>query len=349
MDAKAARRRRVSTAPPSQRLPSTTATTPTAIGAIVRLFTERTLALRAVAAPKVLLLGSTGFLGRSVTHRLLDAGYLVRVLVRDQMKAAAYRVRGADVMVGDVLDPKAVAQACAGMDGVVDLVAVRRNRPQSYLAVNIDGPRLVAEAARAQNVKSILLVSAVGAGPNPQYQYLTSRWMGETELRKVNIASIILRFSLIIGEDGGVLSDFERAAKFGPMIVIPGDGQTRFQPILREDVASCIIEAIPRADLIGKTLDLGGPEVMTYNELFNMFMQARGITKRVVHVPGAVLTPGAAAMELLLKDPIATADEVRTIQKDNLAAGLDVVASYFTFRPSSPRTWIPQHWRAPVR
>jgi uncharacterized protein YbjT (DUF2867 family) len=58
----------------------------------------------------MLVLGSTGFVGRGVTHKLLDAGYQVRVLVRDQMKAAAYRVRGADVMVGDVLDPQAVTR-----------------------------------------------------------------------------------------------------------------------------------------------------------------------------------------------------------------------------------------------
>jgi NADH dehydrogenase len=214
--------------------------------------------------------------------------------------------------------------------------------------VNIDGPRMVAEAAKAQNVKSILFVSAVGAELNPKYKYLTSRWMGEAELRKVQIPSIILRFSLIIGEDGGVVADFERAANFGPMIVIPGSGETKFQPILREDVGRCVIEAIPRADLLGKTLDLGGPEVMTYKQLFDMFMQARGIKKRTIHVPAALLLPGASAMELLLSNPIATADEIRTIQKDNLAAGLDVVASYFSFRASSPRTWIPEHWRRPA-
>jgi uncharacterized protein YbjT (DUF2867 family) len=298
-----------------------------------------------VAVPKVLLLGSTGFVGRGVAHKLLDAGYALRVLVRDQMKAAAYKVRGAEVMVGDALDPATVARACAGMDGVVDLVAVRRNRPQSYLAVNIDAPRMVAEAAKAQNVKSMVFVSAVGASLDPHYKYLTSRWMGEDQVRKTGIPSIILRFSLIIAEDGGVLSDFERAANFGPVIVIPGSGQTRFQPILREDVAHCILEAIPRGDLIGKTLDLGGPEILTYNQLFDMFCEARGVTKRKVHVPGSLLAPGAAVMEMLFSNPIATPDEVRTIQKDNLAAGLDVVASYFTFRPTPPREWIPQHWK----
>jgi NADH dehydrogenase len=294
----------------------------------------------------VLVLGSTGFVGRAVTHKLLDSGYLVRVLVRDQLKAAAFKARGADVVVGDVLDPATVETACAGADGVVDLVAVRRNHPQAWTHVNIDGAGMVAHAAKSQNVKSMVFVSAVGAELNPHYKYLTSRWMGEDAVHKSGMPSITLRFSLIIGEDGGVLTDFERAANFGPVIVVPGDGQTKLQPILRDDVARCIIEAIPRADLLGKTLDLGGPEIFTYEELFEMFCQARGIKKRRIHVPGPLLIPGAMLMELFSPEgAIATPDEIRTIQKDNLAAGVDVVASYFSFRATSPRDWIPEHWK----
>jgi hypothetical protein len=64
-----------------------------------------------------------------------------------------------------------------------------------------------------------------------------------------------------------------------------------------------------------------------------------------VHVPGALLAPGAAAMELLMSDPVATPDEVRTIQLDNLAGGLDVVHAHFGFRPQAPSAWIPRHWK----
>jgi NADH dehydrogenase len=299
-----------------------------------------------VAAPKVLLLGSTGFVGRAVAHKLLDTGYQLRVLVRDQLKAAAYKMRGAEVIVGDVLDPNALGQACEGVDGVVDLVAVRRNHPQAWTTVNIDAAGMVAQAAKTHNVKSMVFVSVVGAELKPQYKYLTSRWLGEDAVHKSGMPAIILRFSLIIGEDGGVLDDFRRAANFGPVIVIPGNGQTKFQPILRDDVARCIIEAMPRADLLGKTLDLGGPEVLSYDELFEMFCEAQGITKRRVHVPAALLVPGAALLDLLSPEgAIATPDEIRTIQKDNLGAGLDVVASYFSFKATSPRSWIPEHWK----
>src|SRR5207248_9536582 len=124
---------------------------------------------------RVLLLGSTGFFGRAVAHKMLDAGHQLRVLVRDPMKAAAFKVRGAQVLVGDALNPGAVAQAAQGTEHIVSLVAVRRNKPQSMLEVNVDGPRIMAEAANSAGTRSVILASAIGARLDATLKYLTSR------------------------------------------------------------------------------------------------------------------------------------------------------------------------------
>ncbi|HEY1420123.1 MAG TPA: NAD(P)H-binding protein [Candidatus Dormibacteraeota bacterium] len=298
---------------------------------------------------RILLLGSTGFFGRGVAHRLIDGGHQLRVLVRDPMKAAAFKVRGAQVVVGDALNPSAVAQAAQGVEHIISLVAVRRNRPQSYLAVNVDGARILGEAAKAAGVRSVVFVSAIGARLDPRYKYLTSRWMGEQELAKTGVAGTILRFSFVLAEEGGVLNDFERAAGFGPFLIIPGNGQTNLQPILREDAARCIVETIDRPELLGKIVELGGPEVVTYETMFDWFIQARGIRKRKLKLPAGLLVPGAIVMEALLKDPVATADEINTIQLPNVADGLDSVTAHFGWRPTAPSTWAPSHWKKATR
>src|SRR5947209_8800424 len=210
---------------------------------------------------RVLLLGSTGFFGRAVAHKLIDAGHQVRVLVRDPMKAAAFKARGAQLMVGDALNPAAVTQAAQATEHIISLVAVRRNRPQSFLEVNVDGPRIMAEAAKAAGSRSVVLVSAIGARLDPQFKYFTSRWMGEQELAKTGVAGTILRFSFVIAEDGGILNDFERAL-VGPFAIIPGSGQAKMQPILREDAARCIVDAVSKPELLGRIIELGGPEVV---------------------------------------------------------------------------------------
>jgi NADH dehydrogenase len=281
--------------------------------------------------------------GRAVAHKALDAGHQLRVLVRDPMKAAAFKVRGAQVVVGDALNASAVVQAAQGVEHIISLVAVRRNRPQSYLAVNIDGARILGEAAKAAGVRSVVFVSPVGAKLDPHFKYFTSRWMGEQELAKTGVTGTILRFTLVIGEDGGIVKDFERAL-VGPVALIPGSGQARMQPILREDAARCIVEAVSKPELLGKIIELGGPEVVTYETIFDWFMQARGIRKPKLKVPILLMLPASIAMETLSTSPAITPDEVRMSQADNLAAGIDSVSSQFGWRPSAPGAWAPTHW-----
>ena len=293
---------------------------------------------------RILLLGSTGFVGRGVAHKILDAGHQLRVLVRDPMKAAAFKVRGAQVVVGDALDAQAVTNAAQGVEHIISLVAVRRNRPQSYLAVNVDGPRIMGQAAIAAGVRSVVLVSAIGAKLDPHLKYFTSRWMGEQELAKTGVAGTILRFSFILAEEGGILSDFERAL-IGPFAVIPGSGQAKLQPILREDAARCIVETVSRPELLGHIIELGGPEVVTYESIFDWFLHARGIKKTKLKLPVPLVALPAMAMEAVSTNPPITPDEVQMIQSDNLAAGIDSVSSQYGWRPTAPSSWAPVNWQ----
>jgi uncharacterized protein YbjT (DUF2867 family) len=270
------------------------------------------------------------------------------VLVRDQMKAAAFKVRGAQVMVGDGLDVQTMMQAGQGVDHIISLVAVRRNHPQSYLAVNVDGPRILGEVAKSVQAKSVVFVSDIGARLDPQYKYLTSRWMGEQELAKTGVPGTILRFSFVLAEQGGILDMFDRLI-VGPFALVPGSGQAQLQPILREDAARCVVAAITRPDLLGKIVELGGPEVVTYETMFNWYLQARGITKPKLRLPTALLVPAALAMETVLTNPVITPDEVNSLQLASLAQGIDSVSTYFGFRATTPSTWAPANWRQPVR
>jgi NADH dehydrogenase len=293
----------------------------------------------------VLVLGASGFLGRRALDLILDEGHNVRVIVRDPLQAPAIQARGVDVVVGSVLDPQTLLLACGGADHVVSMVAARRNRPHSFLEVNVDHPRLVGESARQAGVRSIVYVSAIGSGIDTNYRYLTSRYMGEDQLSQSGVSVSVLRFGMIVGEDGGILRTFDRAQRRKLVMVIPGSGRARFQPILRDDAARCVAEAITRPDLLDQALDLGGPEILSYEQLFGLFCRARRILRPRLHMPMGLMTPVASVMEFLRQDPMYTTDELRSLRRDYLASSPDVVKTHFDFEAAGVSDWILKHWQ----
>jgi nucleoside-diphosphate-sugar epimerase len=144
-----------------------------------------------------------------------------------------------------------------------------------------------------------------------------------------------------------VLNDFERAANFGPFLIIPGSGQAQLQPILREEAARCVVETIDKPELNGRIVELGGPEVVTYEAMFDWFIKAREIKKPKLKLPVGLLIPGAIVMEAMLKNPIATPDEINTIQLDNVADGIDSVSAHYGWRPTRPSSWVQENWKKP--
>src|SRR5260370_7621242 len=142
--------------------------------------------------------------------------------------------------------------------------------------------------------------------------------MGEKEVGKAGGGGAILRFALVLGEEGGVLNDFEREANFGPFLIVPGSGQAKLQPILREDAARCVVDSIGRPDLLGKIIELGGPEVVTFETILDWFIQARGVKKRKLKLPVPLLVPGAMAMEPLFTNPTVTPAESNPTHLHNI-------------------------------
>ncbi|MDQ2943422.1 MAG: hypothetical protein M3R21_07115, partial [Candidatus Dormibacteraeota bacterium] len=120
-------------------------------------------------------------------------------------------------------------------------------------------------------------------------------------------------------------------------------------PILRDDAARCVVETLGRTALLGKIVELGGPEVVTWETVIDWFRQARGVRKPKLHLPVPLLLPGAVAMETLLTNPIATPDEINMTQLNNIAAGIDSVSSNYGWRPTALSQWAPVNWKKPPK
>src|SRR5207244_13019855 len=96
--------------------------------------------------------------------------------------------------------------------------------------------------------------------------------------------------------------------------------------ILRDDAARCIVETVAKPELLGHIVELGGPEVVTYETMFDWFLGARGIKKAKLKLPVPLVAIPAVALGAVATNPPITRDVVNLIQADNLAAGLDSVS-----------------------
>ena len=242
---------------------------------------------------------------------------------------------GVHSVAGDVADPESLAAACDGVDSVVHTVAIIREKGKStFDAVNVKGALNVAHAASRAGVKKIVHLSAIGADPNPRYPYLRSKWDGEQAIINNGVEHVILRPSLVFGPGDEFINALAATVRVGPMAPTLGSGGTRFQPIHVDDVARCVDAALADPALSGRTIEIGGPDILTVREMTEMIVRAYGRWKLSVRVPLWAVRVALPLMSLALPHPPLTRVQLDMLGLDNVA-GPDSVRGAFGFEPRS--------------
>lgn len=238
---------------------------------------------------RVMLTGATGFVGRAVLRELVSRGHKPVCLVRDRPRflkgAAKLGPDRVEAVGGDLFDDAALAKAAEGAEACIHLVGIifeKRLRGQTFERIHVEGTRRVIEACKAAGVKRIAHMSALGSRVNASSEYHRTKWLAEGFVKDSGLDWTIFRPSIIHGPDGefmrlmkSFVSDaFVPALGFipTPLPVIPyfGDGQNKLQPVSVKDVAHCFVAALSRPDTIGKIYGLGGPEAVSWKELYRI-------------------------------------------------------------------------------
>ena len=223
---------------------------------------------------------------------------------------------------------------CQDMEGVIHLAAViQQRRNATFDQINRQGTaNVVAAANEAGGVKHIVLVSAIGATNNPSFRYGHSKWEGEQAVINGGLPYTIIRPSIIFGEGDAFLNTLAALVRVFPLVPVAGMGRNRFQPIAVADAARCIVQALDRDDLKGKTVEIGGPEQPSYNEIVALVAATLGKKSRRLHVPVWLMRLNVGIMELLLPRPPLTTEQLRMVTIRNVTE-LGAVEQTFGFTP----------------
>jgi uncharacterized protein YbjT (DUF2867 family) len=283
---------------------------------------------------RIAVTGANGFVGRHLIARLQLRRHDVRALVSERPGSERELPGGGvgmDVRRADVRRPQTLLGAFDGMDALVHTVAVPTERKQRFAEVNVAGVAHVVEEARRAGVARIVHMSAIGADPASPYPYLRSKGRGQALVTGAGIPHVILRPSLLFGEG----DDFFPRLRFSlyfPIVPVPGDGKARFQPVHVDDIAQALVAALERSDLTG-VHEVGGPEVVTYDDMLEETMRGSGIRRPRVHVPVLLMKPAAFLMSVL-PDPPVTTDQLDLLAAENTPKN-NALEPVFGVRPRS--------------
>lgn len=269
----------------------------------------------------VLLIGGTGYVGDAMRRRLRDAGRQVKLLVRSG-DTASYERDGFTTAHGDITDTNSLVRAMDGVDAVINLVAVIREKGDAtFERLNYQGSVNVVDAARQAGVGRIIQMSALGAGNLPDFPYHFTKWRAENYVKDAGLTWTIFRPSIVFGpgDKYQFLTALADVVKQAPVIPVVGDGRSRFQPVHLNDVSDAFERALSDPDTTaGQTYELGGPEVVTYEEILDEVALALGKKKPKVHVPVALMMPAAAVMGAIpfIEAPVTT-EQLKMLKIDN--------------------------------
>jgi len=254
----------------------------------------------------VTVMGGTGFVGGAVVQHLRDAGFSVRIASR----------HAPDGIATPIDDDGAVRRAVEGAWAVVNLVSVLGG--PALHAVNVDGAERVARMARLCGVARFVQMSAIGADLHAPSAYGRSKALGERGVRAHRPDATILRPSIIYGAGDHFFTRFIGLARWLPVLPVYA-GDARFQPVHVDDVARAVVRCLLEPVLVGRCLELGGPDIVTMRALMGRMMELAGRPVRLVDVPPRLAWLQAGVLERL-PGGLLTRDQLLMLSVDAVVA-----------------------------
>ena len=260
----------------------------------------------AVDSRPVLVTGATGYIGGRLAPLLLEAGYRVRVFARSPEKVRARdwsRHPALAIVAGDAEDPPALRRALDGCGAAYYLIHSMVAAGSQYAERDNELARSFGAAAGDAGCDRIIYLGGLGETGPDLSEHLSSRREVEHGLAAGGVPVTVLRAAMIIGSGSASFEILRYLVERLPMMVTPRWVRTECQPIAARNVLFYLRSCLEVPATTGQTLDVGGPEVLSYAEIMRVMARALGLRTRLV-VPVPLLTPRLSSLWIHLVTPL---------------------------------------------
>ena len=253
---------------------------------------------------RVLVTGATGYVGGRLVRALLEQGYQVRIFVRDEKKVAQYSwANSVEKVIGNVTDYQSVRKALDGID-VAFYLLHSINSSTQFDQIEKEMAATFGTAAANAEIKQIVYLGGI-ANDKKTSRHLQSRTDTGLELAKHGVSVLELRAGIIIGSGSASFEMLRHLTHRLPIMTTPKWVKNRTQPIAIRDVLYYLSRTIELPNPVSGIYDIGGPEVVTYEKMMQLFANIAGLRKRIV-IKVPVLTPSLSSLWIGFVTPVPT-------------------------------------------
>lgn len=308
----------------------------------------------------ILVTGGTGFIGRVLIRHLIEAGYQVRTLIRPSAQSPRLpRGINVEVSLSSLNDLKGLRAAMVGIKKVYHLAGVERlGGVADLLEVDVQGTRNLVSVAADAKVDRFYYLSHLGSDRASAYPLLKAKAISEEYIRRGGLNYTILRTSLIYGANDSFTSGLAQLLSVSPFFFfVPGGGKNLIQPLWVEDLATCLTWSLDDDQVVNQLYEIGGPELITLNDVIQIMMQKLHLKRRIIHVSPPLMRIFTIILEYLLpSSPVSVywLDYFST----NHTCSLDAIPRVFDLLPSrfskrldhlQEKNWRMEFWQRSIR
>lgn len=255
---------------------------------------------------RILVCGATGYVGGRLVRHLIERGHHVTCLVRRPEKLTKFSWhshQNVSVIAGEIEDGVALRQALRDVDVAYYLVHSMQSAKGAYAKRDRDLATSFVDAVSQSSCKRIIYLGGLGElGPDLS-EHLGSRHEVAEILQSGRAPATVFRAAMVIGSGSASFETLRYLVERLPIMVTPKWVKTETQPVAIRDVLRYLVDCLAVEETIGKTIDIGGPDVMTYREIMQIMAKQLKLRRRII-VPVPVLTPNLSSLWIGLVTPV---------------------------------------------
>jgi uncharacterized protein YbjT (DUF2867 family) len=268
---------------------------------------------------KIIVAGGSGFVGQALVRGLMDDGHEVTVLQRTTSKSISPKIEKLRVVYINPERPFTDINLTG--DAIINLVGIIREFPSknvTFHGSHFMVTKNLVDHARENGIKRFLQMSALGAEQKAQTKYMQTKYEAELYLKESGLSWTIFRPSVIFGPGDHLITMLANMIRRLPFVPVIGDGQYKIQPVHVNDVCVGFRKSLVDERTVGRTFEIGGPEVFMFNQMLDIIGEVIDVRKvRKVNQPLWCMRLMAGAFSGFSWFPV-TNEQIKMLLEDNL-------------------------------